>query len=370
MHPLSSKSARTGLWYIAFCALAYFGSHRFLAGLCSDERHAVVREFLRGSGDAEVLFLGSSQTARGVMPKVFDARASELAGRAVRSLNLSTEGNPRHIAYSTLSKWLDGHAAPRAVFVECGVLSDLPEYPHETLTRFIDASDALSGLVTRPYTSRDKVQAARRAKETPLFDPFGFFRAMDRRALHVELALDALGRGPEDLVRAGFNWTRNPDGRPYWKPGAPNFQHIVDSQVLELGFYRIDPASELGLGGRERIAQQAARVSYEDAVAAQWTGDDEFADASRFTVSRVYAQAIAELCRARGIRLVFLDQPNFRGRPLRPSQVEFYRSLGELFIQDKSVLYREESFQDPGHLSLVGAEFASRALAEFYVTAR
>ncbi|MCC7012179.1 MAG: hypothetical protein IT454_06450 [Planctomycetes bacterium] len=367
MNAWSSKSMRAALWYVAFCAVAYFVAQRQLLGLCSDERHAVVRELVRGEQSAEVLFIGSSQTARGVVPAVFDARASELAGREVRSLNLSTLGNARHIAFLTLEKWLEHHEAPRAVYIDCGVTSDLPEYPHETLARFMDASDALRVLGTHPYLARDHREFARRQKDPPLVDPLGLFRELDRRTLHLELALDVLGRGAEDCVRAAFNAALNSAHRPYWKPGVSAFDEVVAAQVAERGFLRIAPDSLEGQEGKLKLAAQAARVSFEDAVAAQWKGEDEFASPERFAATREYAVELARLCRAHGIRLVFLDQPNFRGRPLRPSQIEFYESLAELCSQDKSVLYREESFQDPGHLSVQGAEFASRALAEHYV---
>ena len=157
MHALTSKTARVGLLYAAFCAAAYGLSQSQLLGLCSDARHAVVRELVRGPEDYEVLFIGSSQTARGVIPGTFDARASKIAGRPVRSLNLSTLGNARHIAFITLQKWLAHHEAPKVLFVECGVLSDLPEYPHETLPRFTNAGDALRGIAEQPYVARDHI---------------------------------------------------------------------------------------------------------------------------------------------------------------------------------------------------------------------
>lgn len=364
--PLRSKSSQAGLWFLAFCALALAVSQHFDLSLCADARHATIRELVRGESDAEVVFVGSSQTARGVMPAVFDARASELLGRDVRSVNVSTFGNARHISYLTLERWLAEHSAPRVVYVECGVLSDVPEYPHKTLTRFGEPLDALTMALQRPYAYRDGKEFQLLEKSGSGFDVGGIFRAWSVAQLNIDLALDVLGRGPEDCVRTLANLAAERGASPYWMPGEPEMRAVVARQVDERGYFRIELDSEEGIAARRSVEKQAAVVSYEKALAAEWKGPDDFADPGRFRVTRLYAEKIARLCRERGIRLVFLDQPNFRGRPLRPAQVEYYRSLGELFQQDKSVLYREESFLDSGHLSVVGAEFASRALAEHF----
>ena len=364
--PLRSKSSRMGLWFLAFCALALAVSQRLDLSLCADARHATIRELVRGERDADVVFVGSSQTARGVVPALFDARARELLGRDVRSVNISTFGNARHISYLTLERWLAVHPETQVVYVECGVLSDVPEYPHKTLTRFGEPLDALAMAWQRPYAYRDGKEFLQLEKAGAGFDLGGIFRAWSVAQLNIDLALDVLGRGPEDCVRTLANLAAERGASPYWMPGEPEMRAVVARQVDERGYFRIELDSEEGIAARRSVEKQAAVVSYEKALAAEWKGPDDFADPGRFRVTRLYAEKIARLCRERGIRLVFLDQPNFRGRPLRPAQVEFYRSLGELFQQDKSVLYREESFLDSGHLSVVGAEFASRALAEHF----
>jgi hypothetical protein len=372
MHPLLSKSARVGAWYVAGCAIALLVAQRQRLALTTDARHAVVRELLHTRERAEVLFIGSSQTARGVIPAAFDDRYRELTGRDAHSLNLSTLGNARHIAFLTLESWLRDHEPPDVIAVEVGVLSDLPEYPHSTLTRFMDPRDAARVVAHAPYVARDHNEFARKSKSPPRVDPLGAFTAMDRRALHFELALDVLGRGVEDCVRAAFAFAVRRGADPYWKHGEDGMLEVIAEQTGERGFYRIDPDSPLGVDGAKKRDEQTARVSIERSLAFRWEDQadepDDFGDPSRYRATKLYAQALADLCRARGIRLVFLDQPNYRGRPLRPSQIAFYRSLGELFVQDKSVLYQPEMFQDPGHLSVRGAEYASRALAEFLAT--
>jgi hypothetical protein len=366
MSALASKSARVAALYIVLCALAGWIARREHLGLVTDARDAVIRELMRAPERADVLFLGSSQTARGLIPDVFDARSSELTGRPVRSVNLAPFGAGRHIGFLELEDWLATHEPPSTVVVEVGVLSDTGEAMHQMLPRFMDVRDARRAVRWRPYRYRSQEEMAQR--RPLLVDPLGALTALDRVAMHLELALDVLGRGPEDCARAAFNWAVQRGRSPYWKPSVPELLALIESQVEERGYFRITPDSPDGARGKIRVREQAERVSFDEAVAKTWADvgePDEFADPSRFLATRLYAAWTAEVCRTRGIRLVFVDMLNFRGRPLRPSQVDFYRSQGELFQPDKTVLYREASFQDPGHLSVDGATYLSRALAEF-----
>jgi hypothetical protein len=363
-HPLRSKTARTGLGYVLLCAAALWVAQRARLAQCTDARDAVIRELSLDRTGADVLFLGSSQTARGLIPEVFDARVRELSGREVRSVNLAPFGAGRHIGFLELARWVASHEPPSIVVVEVGVTSDLVEYPHPVLARFMGPTDALRVVRHAPYVARDNREFAARLRERPRFDPAGLFRVLDRRALHLELALEVLGRGPEDCVRAAFDWIVRRGSSPYWRPGAPDLEAIVARQVAERGYFRVPPDSPEGRAGKLKVEQRNREISYEAALAQAPAGPDEFADPARFRPAKLYAREIAELCRAHGIRLVFLEQPNYRGRPLRASQVELYRSLGELVQPDRAVLFREESFQDAGHLSVAGAEHVSRALAD------
>lgn len=365
--PLRSKSARVAAWFVVFVAGALGLSRRLDLGLCTDARHAVLRELVSRPEPAEVVFLGSSQTARGVIPAEFDARAAEL-GVPVRSVNLSFFGTSRQLAYLTLERWLDDHPETRCAWVECGVLSDSQDFPHESLSRFETPPDALSLAWTQPYDARSPREWKRRRDHPPVFDPLRLFTRLERFQLHAELALDSLGRGPEDCVRALFNLAMRGGSSPYWMPHEPTLDEVIGTQVEERGYYRVAPDSALGIRGKNSVEKQAAAVSYETALAATFRDEDDFAEPGRFRATKLYAERIAALCRKRGVRLVFLDQPNFRGRPLRPSQVAYYSSLGELFQQDKTVLYREESFQDSGHMSVQGAQFATRRIAEHFVS--
>lgn len=367
MNFLATKSASLGLVYIALCAAAFHLSGRLQLGQITDARDATLRELMREPRAADVLCLGSSQTARAIVPAEVEQSAAR-AGRADwRVLNLAPFGVGRHIGFLQLERWLATHPAPQVVVVEVGVTADLVETMHQMLPRYMDLGDAFGVVARRPYRFRDAKEQARKQSHPPLVDPGGLFTALDRFAMHLELAVEALGRGPEDLVRAAFNLAATRGESLYFRPGEPGLRASVAAQVGERGFYRIGPDSPEALEGRRKVEQQASRVDYQRSLATSWDAASEpdvFADPDRFLPARQYARALARLTAKHGVRLVFLDLPNFRGKPLRPSQLEFYRSLGEVVQLDKAVLYREESFQDPGHLSVSGATYASRALAE------
>ncbi len=352
--------------YVALCALAYFVAQREQFGLVTDARDATIRELMRDPTPADVLFLGSSATARGVLPAEFEARAKELSGESWRALNLAPFGAGRHIGFLELERWLDTHAAPRAVVVEVGVTSDLVGYMHQMLPRFMNAADCWRVVRERPHRYRDAQEMGRRLRSPALIDPWGAFAALDRFAMHLELALDSLGRGPEDSVRAAFNFALTRGESLYFKPGDPSLAPSVRQQVDERGFCRIAPDSAEGLAGKQTVLRRAAQAPYEESIALTWNPDqrDEFADESISRAARLYALEMRRLAERHGMRLIFLELPNFRGRPLSPAQVAFYCELGELLEPDKAVLYREESFQDVGHLSVEGATHLSRFVAE------
>ncbi len=363
---LEHKSARAGLLYVALCALAFVWAQREQLGLVTDARDATIRELMRDSSAADVLFFGSSATARGVIPAEFEARAEALSGRPWRALNLAPFGAGRHIGFLELERWLSTHPAPRAVVVEVGVTSDLVGYMHQMLPRFMDSADCARVIRERPHRYRDAREMQRRLRSPVRFDPFGASTALDRFAMHLELAVGVLGRGPEDLARAAFNWARNAGETPYYKPDDPSLVSTVRAQVAERGYCRTDPQSPEGLAGKQTVLRRAAQAPYDESVALAWNPQsrDDFADESISRAARVYARELKRLAERHRMRLVFLELPNFRGRPLSPSQAAFYRELGELLEPDKAVLYREESFQDVGHLSVEGATHLSRFVAE------
>jgi hypothetical protein len=329
---------------------------------------------------ADVLFLGSSRTVRGIVPQAVEEALQEAGEPGLRALNLAVNGTPRHANYLELADWLEDHAQPRIVVVEVGVADVIP-WPHEMLPRFMGARDAARVVLERPYYWR----SARHFRSDPTTREALLARSplhpIDRASLHLELALEVLGRGPEDMVRAAFGglangWdafhearaggarlgmalatARGSLGNPYWGGEPPITAEAIEQQVADRGWYRVDPESQLARDGKPGVAAQAARVSLEQALERRLKQD--LAGSPLYAATRLYTRGIEDLCRSRGIRLVFLFLPGFREERLSGYQEQYYRAAGELYEPDLASLWREELYQDPGHLTIEGARWLS-----------
>ena len=80
MHPLASKTARVGLIYASLCGLLLWASLRERLSLAADWRYAALRELMLEEAPApDVIFLGSSRTARGLKVKLPAAKPCDHA---------------------------------------------------------------------------------------------------------------------------------------------------------------------------------------------------------------------------------------------------------------------------------------------------
>lgn len=370
---LAHKTVRTALAYVALCALALGFARWQRLALCADWRFAALREEMRSGEPADVLFLGSSRTSRGVRPLVFEEALAELGRGPLRAVNLGVMGFPRQVDYLLLSDWLRDHPAPEAVFVEVGDV-DLADRPHEALSRFMGPRDALRLALRRPYRAEDG-EMLQRWSEDPEGALDRLLRSTARGAFHLELALDALGRGPEDVVRWTWNHLRNgwerglaPDGLgfPYWAapPAPPIARAPLLHQLEHHGWYQLSRESGDWLNGKAEVAARASRVAVDGPLERRYPQDVLAPDRYRFL--RLYGRLLSDLCRRHGIRLVFFHLPGFRQRDLSESQEALYESLGELYRPDRRALSDEALYQDPGHLSDEGAAWYTRRLAEWY----
>ncbi len=395
MNFLLQKSVRTAVLYVLGCGLCLAVSRAQRLSLCTDWRFAALRELqhVPGPGDgapapsreaadaeaagADVLFLGSSVTARGVRPLVVEDELRALGARVPRLLNLAVMGEPRHVNFLQLESYLRDHPAPRIVCVEVGKV-DLPDRPHPTVAGFMGPVDALRVALEAPYLYRDPAAEGRAVQRGAPEGLDAWIAALDRRGFHLELALQAVGRGPEDLVRVAYNRARNAvsgqsaDGRlprlagwrnPYWADDPPIELGALASQVERRGWYRIDPDTESYAVGLQRVRDKADRVTTEHAIEERLPVD--LSDPGHHRFVRVYTRRLAELCERNGIRLVFLHLPGFRERNLSADQVELYERLGSLYRPDLAALYIVENYADPGHLTARGAEHYSRELARY-----
>lgn len=365
---LLSKTLRTALFFVAFSALSLWFSNRERWALAGEWRHAALRELMQDEGAApEVLFFGSSRTARGILPGIFEQRMQALTGEETSARNLAVMGIHPQVAWLELKSWVRDHPAPKIVCVEVST-SSIAEWPHQLAVRFIDPEDALRLVLEQPFDHRSQRQFGQRRGSEGAFDPGGIFRAMDTNALHLELATQALGRGPQDLVRLGFNGIRSRlDGTGmgiYWAPEPPITRGAMDQQLRDLGWYQISPTSPEGVAGKQKVEAVAARTGKEEALGKTLPFD--WSDPKRFRAARLYAELCADWCRDHGARLVFVEMPGFRESRLHPSQLEFFASLGEVFSADRSTLFDPPLYQDDGHLSVDGARWFTGQLARYF----
>ena len=372
---LTSKVARTALIYALFCALALCVSNRARLALASEWRLAALRELELRGPDADVLFFGSSYTARGIVPAVFEQAWRARTGRELAALNLATMGLPRHIAYNELQSYLRRHAPPKLVCVELS-MADLVEWPHALLSEFVLPEDALRVAGERPYaypSPKAWTRAQRPPSETSAlerWDPLGAFTAFHRAQTNLVLACDALGRGPEDVTRALWNRLANGlTGRGFANPYRRSSPEIPDirpedtaAQVAARGWYRVAPETELAIAGARGVEARAAQRSPE-----QWRAEREetYVEPGRYRAAKLYAGEIARVCRERGIALVFCELQAFLEPQLNAQMVAAHRALAPTFRPDQEPLQTPGTYSDVGHLNDRGAQIYTEQLVDW-----
>ena len=380
MNFLLQKSVRTACFYVLGCCACLFGARAQRLSLCADWRFAALRELQRPErGDADVLFMGSSCTARGVRPRIVAEELASLGQPALDLRNLAVMGEPRHVNFLQLESYLRDHEPPRVVFAEVGRV-DEPDRPHPALTGFMGPRDAVRVAASIPYRWKNPAAEGQAVRSGRAAAPDTWLGSLDRRGFHLEFALEALGRGPEDFARALFNRARNalmagappPNpaveglagwSNPYWAVDPPIALGVLGQQLDDWGWYRTDADGPTYAQGLERVRKRAARVPIERAVSQSLSF--ELADSRKHRAVKIYTAQLARLCERHGIRLVFMHLPGFREKNLSPEQVELYTGCGDLFRPDLRALFAEVHYADPGHLTESGAAHYSRELAGF-----
>lgn len=82
-----------------------------------------------------------------------------------------------------------------------------------------------------------------------------------------------------------------------------------------------------------------------------------------FTVERIYTRKIAEMARAKGVRVAFLYAPIYH-YPLPLKDQSFYEAIGPV-LQEKFLSAHADWYSDYGHLNRRGAVQATTALGSF-----
>ena len=384
MDAFTGKTGRTALLYLALCVAAVAVSNKHLLAWCGEWRHAALREVVLTAPDADVVFLGSSRTARGIIPKIFDQKHEEHVGAPATSVNLGIMGTSRQISYEVLRAWLARHEPPEVVFLETSE-TDLIQWCHPLLVDMLGPLEALDVIAARPYAYRDPKHYARenpRDEADRPFDPGGVFNAFEVVQLNVDTGLRALGRGPEDFSRYvsnrfwngldGRGWD-NPYRRSEVRPDVPEIlPEVTGQQVEEAGWYLIAPQSSDGREGKDKVRARLENPNRIEAWRQQRGEDpelkippDRWEDATWYRPSRRYLQKVAALCQQHGVRLIVHELPEFGAPRLTELQMDFHRQYAELYRPDMEILHRIDFFQDPGHLSTNGARWYSAQLAKY-----
>ena len=293
-------------------------------------------EWFRDHGAGyDALFVGSSRTARGVVPSVFDGAMAE-AGRPVRSFNLALPGMwPPEDGY-VIERALERRDAPLAfLIVECNALRLGTPPGDQDTSRAVYWHDAerLRALWRRAFAPESA------SPEAPP-DPRAVRQNLEALAEHVRyFAWNAarLGRGAELLRDA-------------------------------LGAKRTQPAAPaLGPAG-DGYAPRRSRAPLRGEALAVYEQELRRATAGRERHSFADVESQAELRRKRalaeryGARLVLVAPPITGGvfAPLPELGAAFLDFSDPARVPE---LFAPEHRKDGGHLNALGAELYSRLLA-------
>lgn len=376
---LTGKTVRTILWYLLLCGVALWASRAGLLGHLANARLTVIRELTldQEQGEAQVAFFGSSRTWRGIKPDSFATMTEEYLGAPMSAVNLGMGGASRHMSYLIVREYLETHS-PEVVFVEVGAV-DVMKAPHEMLSRLLSPSDAIELMAHRPYAWEQRGER----QDGPAVDGvLAFFDEFDRLRFHGEIALDAVSRGPEDVARALFNQYANgvagalDASAESYSPG-----HLLDGWRSRFGDLYWSPAgdqnlvvwdlAERGWGRATDKAGAQARRAALHAVAAENEGKKlqpyrvTLGGRSGNPMVERYSELLAELCREKGVRLIWMELPGFYDGTLSPFQIQFYRRSAELFRPKHAVLHDAELYFDEAHLNPIGARVFVGMLARY-----
>ncbi|MBI4881129.1 MAG: hypothetical protein HY812_15945 [Planctomycetes bacterium] len=381
---LLQKTVLAGLCYSALClGLLAHSRHERLA-LLEPMRSALVRELLSTERPpADVLFLGSSRTARAVIPEAFEQRYEELTGERIRALNLAMLGKAKHINYLTLVEYLSVFPPPKAVFLEVGSI-DHAEHPHEITARFMNLADILRVLGRMPYRTRSYERSQELILDPPdnAFD--SFFLLLERGFTNVDLAMEGLGRGPEDEIFALYCRGKNAwagllggagAGRSRLEAALEGFKSpytgdvvltsVADlsQQIRDQGWYRVKATSSLYQKGKKQVDEwQDAPVGNPNFQRMRLPID--YRAPGRYAATFLYTDTFVSLCRKHGIRLIQMEIPGFWEEAMSGSQVAYYRRKAELYQPPDWTIYVKENYADVNHLDEDGAAKFTRALAQ------
>lgn len=377
MNAFSTKTARVGLFYVLLCALSLGVAQHWRLAWCVDFRLATLRKLVQDERrEPDVLFLGSSRTVRGIRPKLAEEVFAGAQTELKTGLNLATNGTPRHMNALTLEDYLEHHKPPKVVCIEAGD-AELLNWPHQLLTNLMTPMDALRVMATSPYFVPLPRDYGAKMKLVESGKGFTLEQRAWRAHWHMELGLKTLGRGPEDIVRTVFNCLANGwnarGSESFWRAlRNPNFafeppieERTVQEQIDANGWYHMDPQNEILRLGKTKVLELTAKRSKQEWNAKRRS--DIFRGNEVYKGDVYYTDRIAKLCREHDIRLVFYLLPPYREIQLSLDHDSWLESISEVFYPDMDALQEPENYADTGHLSDLGAERYTKALAAYLV---
>lgn len=281
----------------------------------------------------DIVFMGDSRALSGFAPAVADAELSPVAGRPVRTFNLSMTGARMNLTYLALKNMIVDDKKPSVVVLGLSEFAflPLPGENHTLTQRFPFASTIL-----RP----DDIEYA---------EP-----GLAGKGRFVLRNLVPLYRDGQ-LIRRALSIKFNPDDPAHqWYTGESRWQWSADGSYIP------------GAGVRNPTQDQARAMFY-DALQTYTLSAENL---------RVLDEFI-ELAADRDIRVVLVVMPvsdvhrGWWGNPttmaqFRDSLAEVASRRGVPFLDGYDSLRREipqEFFWDPSHLNLDGATVLTRRLA-------
>ena len=327
---------------------ALFALALFLGSRCLDtlvpEPHFMRSEldyFSEHKDEFDVLFLGSSVLRRGVIPREFDARLSEL-GHEVKSFNLAIPGMRAH----ELNFFLEQILALKPARLRWIVME---------LDRFNPVIQEENQLAARMVYWHDLPQTLL-ALESVRLEQGPILEQLEAAKVHTVLfgaKLSHIGRGPDWFVELREGWHAQADEalieNQGWVPFSPD-------EVAGLGDSRVAENRRMLLDDPEWYAREveALRESNQNLSSSEGFNFKAFED------RKARAQAA-------GVKLIHVLPPQLDLLPhihQALEQGELQPTLDYHHPDRFPEFYRIEHHFDRNHLNLVGAQLWSRRLAE------